>query len=642
MKKNRFNLIFPALLILTALAIGQNTWAMQLFVQRMQTSQTYTFEVEPTDSHEALKAKIQEKLSIDPANQWLVYGDTKLEDGKTLSDYNIQAESTVKLYETSATSGFCGVATVNGGANVTWTYIESSNTLTIGGTGPMTNTFPGSNDPSVTPWGNYRSQIAHVVVEDGVTSIGKCSFYYIPTILSVSIGRGVKSIGNLAFYQCEGITEMIIPDNVNTLGNRVFYNCFNLATITGCAGITSIGYDAFFQTKWRNDQPSDQILYVGNVVLSANGVTGDVSNFRDGVVSFAERAFYGSRITSVSIPASITSISESAFYGCSKLTSVNIHSSVTNIGESAFEGCIALTSITIPASVTSIGNSAFWACTKLASVNLLGTTPPALGYSAFGVHTEETYTARVFNVRSADYLTASLWADIVNKVNDYEDHANFSMQVIYGLTLAGGATVGTAAIVSDTSASYYTEGTEVTLGHGTVPVGYSGFAGYAVTAGTLNGDVLTMPANDVTVTATWTESAELAITASAATLTGLERNWCTFYHPSLSYSLPNGAQAFTMKADKGLYLVGDGSEIPAGTPVVIMSDAAAITLTKLDASTMTAESDNIFQGTAAETLRTSLITGSQKVYVLGKVGDEFGFYEYTGDTIPANKAYYVE
>lgn len=482
MKKNSFNLILSALLILTALAIGQNIWAMQLFVQRMQTSQTYTFEVEPTDSHEALKAKIQEKLSIDPANQWLVYGDTKLEDGKTLSDYNIQAESTVKLYETSATSGFCGVATVNGGANVTWTYIESSNTLTIGGTGPMTNTFPGSNDPSVTPWGNYRSQIAHVVVEDDVTSIG----------------------------------------------------------------------------------------------------------------------------------------------------------------ESAFEECSALTTITIPASVTSIDNSAFLACTKLASVNLLGTTPPALGYSAFGVDPEGPYTARVFNVRSADYFTASRWADIVNKSGDYVDHNNFSMQLIYGLTLAGGATASTPAIVSDASASYYTEGTEVTLGHGAVPLGYSGFAGYTVTAGTLSGEVLTMPAGDVTVTATWTESDELAITANAATLDALASNWCTFYHPSLNYKLPDGAQAFTMKADKGLYLVGDGSEIPAGTPVVIMSDAAAITLTKLDASTMTAESDNILHGTAAETLRTSLITGSQKVYVLGKVGDEFGFYEYTGDTIPANKAYYVE
>jgi len=539
-------------------------------------------------------------------------------------------------------TGYCGDPNVNDGKNVTWTFNPANGTLTISGNGPMNNTYPGSNDPSVTPWGNYRSQIAHVVVEDGVTSIGKCSFFAISAISSVSIGCDVESIGNLAFYQCSGITEINIPDNVNTLGNRVFYNCFNLATITGCAGITSIGFDAFFQTKWRNDQPSGQILYVGNVVLSANGVTGDVSNFRDGVVSFAEQAFSGSRITSVSIPASITSISNNAFSNCSKLTAVNIHSSVTNIGESAFEGCIALTSITIPASVTSIGNSAFLACTKLASVHLLGRTPPTLGYSAFWVDTEEPYTARVFNVRSADYLTASLWADIVNKVNDYEDHANFSMQVIYGLTLAGGATVGTAAIVSDTSASYYTEGTEVTLGHGTVPVGYSGFAGYTVTAGTLNGDVLTMPAGDVTVTATWTESAELAITANAATLNGLAKNWCTFYHPSLSYSLPNGEQAFTMKADKGLYLVGDGSEIPAGTPVVIMSDAAAITLTKLDASTMTAESDNILHGTAAETLRTSLITGSQKVYVLGKVGDEFGFYEYTGDTIPANKAYYVE
>ena len=94
--------------------------------------------------------------------------------------------------------------------------------------------------------------------------------------------------------------------------------------------------------------------------------------------------------------------------------------------------------------------------------------------------------------------------------------------------------------------------------------------------------------------------------------------------------------------NKGLYLVGDGSVIPADTPVIIMSDAAAVALTKIDATTAAAESGNILRGTAVETLRTGLITGSEKVYVLGRIGEVFGFYEYTGDEIPANKAYYVE
>ena len=66
----------------------------------------------------------------------------------------------------------------------------------------------------------------------------------------------------------------------------------------------------------------------------------------------------------------MTSIGNSAFYGCSALTSVTIPNSVTGIGNFAFYGCSSLTSITIPNSVTSIGSSAFSGCSGLTSVNV--------------------------------------------------------------------------------------------------------------------------------------------------------------------------------------------------------------------------------------------------------------------------------
>ena len=82
-------------------------------------------------------------------------------------------------------------------------------------------------------------------------------------------------------------------------------------------------------------------------------------------------AFYDcSRLKSVVIPSSVTSIGERAFYGCSKLTSVEIPSSVTSIGEYAFCGCSKLTSVEIPSSVTSIGSYAFYGCSSLASVEI--------------------------------------------------------------------------------------------------------------------------------------------------------------------------------------------------------------------------------------------------------------------------------
>ncbi|MDO4824270.1 MAG: leucine-rich repeat domain-containing protein, partial [Bacteroidales bacterium] len=111
------------------------------------------------------------------------------------------------------------------------------------------------------------------------------------------------------------------------------------------------------------------------------------------VTSIGKQAFYScynsskkTGLTEVTFAegSKLETIGESAFNGCKVLSSITIPASVTSIGQSAFSGCSALSSITIPASVTSIGKQAFYGCTKLETVTFAeGSKLETIGESAF-------------------------------------------------------------------------------------------------------------------------------------------------------------------------------------------------------------------------------------------------------------------
>jgi len=119
------------------------------------------------------------------------------------------------------------------------------------------------------------------------------------------------------------------------------------------------------------------------------------------------------------------------------------------------------------------------------------------------------------------------------------------------------------------------------------------------------------------------------------------RYWVSFFESNSTFSLPAGAQAFTMSSDHKLYLLGgDGTIIPKNTAVIIMASSATIMLTVVDDTSVSISGGgNILEGSDSA-VDVSGLSGTP--YVLGIKKGVLGFYEYTGTDIPAGKAYYEE
>ncbi|MBR1751529.1 MAG: leucine-rich repeat domain-containing protein [Ruminococcus sp.] len=237
------------------------------------------------------------------------------------------ADTAVVASAASAKSGTCG-------EHVKWT-LDSKGTLTISGTGDTEDTTTEGSSPFDK---QYVPGIKKIVVKEGVTSLGR---YLIRNTdaTSITLPKSLKVIEDGALQMNEKLKSVTIPDGVTSTGAYTFYGCKSLKTVKLPKSVTHVGTNAFYGTKWlANLQKKDPLVVVNGILIDGRTAKGKVT-IPSTVKTIGDTAFwYNEDITSVKIPNSVKTIGEEAFSGCTKLKTIKIGKKVNEIGINAFSG----------------------------------------------------------------------------------------------------------------------------------------------------------------------------------------------------------------------------------------------------------------------------------------------------------------
>lgn len=175
----------------------------------------------------------------------------------------------------------------------------------------------------------------------------------------------------------------LIPATAKSIDGRTFMNRGTVTSVTIPSGVTRIGVNTFNScpnlTAINVDAENPVFKSIDGVLFSKDGKkliqcpagrTG-AYDVPSGVTSIGNSAFWGcAGLTAIAIPNGVENIGNSAFWGCAGLKSVVIPSGVTKIGQGAFESCGNLTNITIPEGVTTAKDYAFSRCRGLTDITI--------------------------------------------------------------------------------------------------------------------------------------------------------------------------------------------------------------------------------------------------------------------------------
>ena len=271
-------------------------------------------------------------------------------------DWVIDEEEKWKGYTAKALyplSGFCGAE--GDGSNLSWKFDGSTGTLAISGIGTMADfDFVEENDEivgSTAPWFPHKDNIKTIVLEEGITYIGKCAFAKLDLSgESLSLPEGIERIGTCAFWNCGFTGELVLPSTIKRAEDSAFEHA---GTFTGKlvipAGMEYIGHYAFRDGAYSEIEIPATVTFIGkgafvfNEELEKITVAKDNENYcsENGVLfnkDKTELIQYTNGITDeYTVPETVETIIRNAF-GFTKAEKVIVPENVKIIERNTFFG----------------------------------------------------------------------------------------------------------------------------------------------------------------------------------------------------------------------------------------------------------------------------------------------------------------
>lgn len=287
--------------------------------------------------------------------------------------------------------------------------------------------------------------------------------------------------------------EVVLPDNVTSIAANVFRNHPEITKITLPAGLTTIPDYSFYEStslthvvfnstnfadrSQAGRQPTEAQQLFPNMTTLEIGA--DVTRIPRGMFAFTA-------LTSVVIPATVTTIDQYAFYNCESLTSVTLNEGLTTLGNGAFQNCAIGGTLTIPSTLTSFGSNAF-AANMQNQISLVYNVPD-LQISTMSVTTGLFATANVTSVQFGanvvaipammftgnTTLTAIVLPDTITKIGEsaFKNCTNLeNINITESITVFGNQCFNGCAKLTGT----------LTIGANVTSIGYVAFNGTGYT-----------------------------------------------------------------------------------------------------------------------------------------------------------------